>query len=60
MVNLQRNMSVTTTDTTCQSCSTTDTGITENGYTGSSFASLLVIILFEIWFLYRMGKLSNQ
>ncbi|BEH90728.1 MAG: hypothetical protein HFE54_06155 [Turicibacter sp.] len=37
-----------------------DSGSSIDRYKGSTFASLLVIILFVIWFLYRMGCIGQR
>lgn len=37
-----------------------DSGSSIDRYKGSTFASLLVFILFVIWFLYRMGCIGQR
>lgn len=37
-----------------------DSSSDDGRYKGSTFASLLVIILFVVWFLYRIGCLGKR
>lgn len=63
MVKLPIDQSQSDSSSTTQSgtsSSSQSTRLTDKGYTGSSFAGMLVIILFLIWFFYRTGILQQK